>query len=198
MMTLSGRDRRALILLAAAAAFSLAVYFWPQGSAVEIVTPRADSIPAAERRLARLRGLAATIPARQAVLAEAKKDLEAREKGLLNAETSSQAQAAMLQLIRKLAREQSPPVEISQTELGAIAPFGQDYGEALVTVSYTCRIEQLVNLMADLSAQPEMVATRDLIVRAADPKQKTVFVRMALSGVVPKRLAPERKEGGLF
>lgn len=197
-MTLSGRDRRALILLAAAAAFSLAVYFWPQGSAVEIVTPRADSIPAAERRLARLRGLAATIPARQAVLAEAKKDLEAREKGLLNAETSSQAQAAMLQLIRKLAREQSPPVEISQTELGAIAPFGQDYGEALVTVSYTCRIEQLVNLMADLSAQPEMVATRDLIVRAADPKQKTVFVRMALSGVVPKRLAPERKEGGLF
>lgn len=197
-MMVSERDRRALILLAGAAAFSLAVYFWPQGSAVEIVTPRADSIPAAERRLARLRGLAATIPARQAVLAEAKKDLEAREKGLLNAETSSQAQAAMLQLIRKLAREQSPPVEISQTELGAIAPFGQDYGEALVTVSYTCRIEQLVNLMADLSAQPEMVATRDLIVRAADPKQKTVFVRMALSGVVPKRLAPERKEGGLF
>lgn len=197
-MMVSERDRRALILLAGAAAFSLAVYFWPQGSAVEIVAPRADSIPAAERRLARLRGLAATIPARQAVLAEAKKDLEAREKGLLNAETSSQAQAAMLQLIRKLAREQSPPVEISQTELGAIAPFGQDYGEALVTVSYTCRIEQLVNLMADLSAQPEMVATRDLIVRAADPKQKTVFVRMALSGVVPKRLAPERKEGGLF
>ena len=198
MMMVSERDRRALILLAGAAAFSLAVYFWPQGSAVEIVAPRADSIPAAERRLARLRELAATVPARQAVLAEAKKDLEAREKGLLNAETASQAQAAMLQLIRKLAREQSPPVEITQTELGAIAPFGQDYGEALVTVSYICRIEQLVNLMADLSAQPELVATRDLLVRAADPKQKTVFVRMALSGVVPKRLAPERKEGGLF
>lgn len=197
-MMVSERDRRALILLAGAAAFSLAVYFWPQGSAVEIVAPRADSIPAAERRLARLRELAATVPARQAVLAEAKKDLEAREKGLLNAETASQAQAAMLQLIRKLAREQSPPVEITQTELGAIAPLGQDYGEALVTVSYICRIEQLVNLMADLSAQPELVATRDLLVRAADPKQKTVFVRMALSGVVPKRLAPERKEGGLF
>ena len=35
---------------------------------------------------------------------------------------------------------------------GAVQPFGNAYGEALVTVSFTCRIEQLVNLVAVAAA----------------------------------------------
>ena len=195
-MEMTSRDKRALLLLGGAAIFSLAVYFWPSGDAVAIVAPKADSIPTAERRLARLRDLAATVPARQAVLEEARKDLATREKGVLNAETAAQAQASMLQIFRKLARAQSPPVELSQTELGQVSPLGKDYGEAVISLSFTCRIEQLVNILADLSAQPELVATRDLLVRAADAKQKTLYVRMTLSGVLPRRLVPERKEFG--
>lgn len=195
-MEMTTRDKRALLMLGGATILSLAVYFWPAGDAVAIVAPKADSIPNAERRLARLRDLAATVPARQAVLEEARKDLSKREKGVLNAETAAQAQAAILQIFRKLARTQSPPIELTQTELGQVSPFGKDYGEAFIAIAFTCRIEQLVNLLADLSAQPELVATRDLQVRAGDAKQKTLYVRMTLSGVLPRRLVPERKEFG--
>lgn len=196
-MNLSERDRRALLLLAGCAAIFLAIYFWPQPDpAADVTVAAADSIPAAERRLARLRDLAATMPAREKVLAEAKKDLALREKGLFRAETAPQTAAQILQLVRKLARAQSPAIEIQQTDLGGVDPLGKDYGESTVTVNFSCRIVQLLNLLADISAQPELIATRDLSVRAGDPKQKTMAVRLTVSGAVGRQLVPKRKELG--
>lgn len=196
-MNMTDRDRRALLLLAGCAVIFGGIYFWPQHDpASDVVVPAAESIPAAERRLARLRDLAATMPARQKVLDEAKKDLALREKGLFRAETAPQTAAAILQHVRKLARAQAPPIEIQQTDLGAVEPLGNEYGESIVTVNFNCRIVQLLNLLADISAQPELIATRDLTVRAADPKQKTMAVRLTVSGVVGRQLVPKRKELG--
>lgn len=194
-MTLQDRDKRALLALAGMAVISLAVYFWPAGGAVPMVAPATASTPMAERRLAKLREVAATIPARQKVLEEATAELAEREKGLLRTETAAQAQALLLQMIRKLARAQSPGIELQQSEIGQVAPLGPHYGEVPITVGFQCRIEQLVNLLADISAQPELVATRELVVRTADQKQKTIAVRLTLSGVIPKALMPDNKGG---
>jgi hypothetical protein len=196
-MNMTDRDRRALLLLGGCAILFITIYFWPQPDpAADVVVPAADSIPAAERRLARLRDLAATLPAREKVLEEAKKDLAAREKGLFRAPTAPQTAAEILQHVRKLARAQSPAIEIQQTDLGGVDPLGKDYGESTVTVNFNCRIVQLLNLLADISAQPELIATKDLTVRAGDPKQKTMAVRLTVGGAVGRQLVPKRKELG--
>jgi len=189
MKKLDARDRRALTLLGVAALITTLVYFWPTGTG-DVVRPSESSVPMAERRLERVRELAATVAGKQKLLDGVAAQLKAREKGLIEAETAAQAQAQLSQVIRKLMRAQSPPMETGQVELGQIQPLGKDYGEALVTIGTNCRIEQLVNLLADLSRQPEAIATRELRVLAADARQKTIGVRLTVSAVLPRRLVP--------
>lgn len=192
-MSLQPRDRRALAMLGVSVVLTGIVYLWPQPGPSNVVSPTIDSIPIAEQRLAKLRQVVATIPGKQQVLDGVLAQVKDREKGLLDAETAAQAQAQLLQIIRRVARSQAPPVEIGQVEMGNIQPLGADYGEALVSVTVLCRIEQLVNLLADMTAQPEAVSTYELQVRTSDLKQKTVSVRVTVAGVLPKRLVPERK-----
>lgn len=186
-MTLAARDRRALQLLGGALAIMAIVYFWP-AAAGEVVQPVESSAPMAERRLEKLRELSATLPGKQKLLDGVVAQLKTREKGLIEAETPAQAQAQLSQVIRKLMRAQSPPMETGQVELGSVQPLGQDYGEAILTISTNCRIEQLVNLLADVSRQPEAMSTRELRILAADPRQKTIGVRLTISAVLPRRL----------
>lgn len=192
-MKISQRDRRALILLGAAAAVALVVHFWPGGESGAQAAVPGSSIPLAEKRLARLRQMLASSGARRNAREQAASDLALREKGMLEAETAAQAQAQMLQILRKLAKAQAPPLEIRGVEIGPARPLGDDYGEVLIAVNFEARIEQLVNLLADLSAQPELLATQELRVTGASPKEKYMPVRLTVSGIVPKRLLPQKK-----
>lgn len=196
-MKLSTRDKRALALLAVAAIAGALVYRFglPEGGSV-VVVPAGNPVALAETRLARLREVAATVPAKEAILKQMSADLALREKGMLNAETGAQAQALLLQLIRKLGAAETPPVEIRGTELNPIRPLGDAYGEASVTVQIDCKIDQLVNLLAALQAQPELVATRELRLLSSNAKEKTVSARLTISGVVPRRLVPAKPKTG--
>jgi hypothetical protein len=191
-MTLQPRDRRALTILGVAVLLAVVIYFLPSGGEVEVVRP-ADSLPLAEKRLARARQVAASVPAREDLLKQAMADLERREKGLIQADTAPQAQAQLLQILRRIGRAQAPPVEIKSTEIGQPKPFGQDYGEVFASISFECRIEQLLNMLADISAQPELIATSEIRILQANEKQKTIPVRLMVSGLVPKSLVPEKK-----
>ena len=196
-MNLSARDRRALALLAVAAIVAgLAYRFTAPSSAPAVVAPAGDPVTLAEKRLARLRELAATVPAKEQILKQVSADLAVREKGLLTAATAAQAQADLLQLVRRLGAGETPPVDIRGTELNAIRPLGDAYGEASVTVQIECRIDQLVNLMAALEAQPELAATREIRILSANAKEKTVNARLTISGVVPRRMVPEKPKTG--
>ncbi|HSR05710.1 MAG TPA: GspMb/PilO family protein, partial [Bryobacteraceae bacterium] len=123
-------------------------------------------------------------------------DLAAREKGIIQADTAAQAQAQLIQIVRRLGAAENPAIEIRSTELNPIRPFGDSYGEASVAVQIECRIDQLVNLLAALETQPELVATSDLRVLSSNAKEKTVAVRVTVSGVVPRRLVPEKAQLG--
>jgi hypothetical protein len=191
-MTLQQRDRRALAVLAAAALIALIVGFWPSASAPALVSS-AKSAPETEKRLARVRQLAALVPGTEEALKLAAAELAGREKGLVQAETAAQAQAQLLQILRRVARGQAPPVDIRASEIGQVRALGRDYGEVVVSVSFECRIEQLLNMLADLTAQPELVATSELRVGGANEKQKTMPVRLTVSGIVPRALVPEKK-----
>ena len=198
-LKLTTRDKRALALLGAVVLLTVIYVSTSSGPRVPaVVSPtKPMTIPAAELQLARMRQSVARVPGKDEVLKQVSAELALREKGLIDADTTNQAQDQVLQIVRKIAAAQSPAVEIRTVELGAPRPFGDAYGEVTISASFECHIEQLVQMMADLTARPELVAMSDLRMAIANAKQKTVNVRMTVSGIVPKKLAPGKKAGSL-
>jgi hypothetical protein len=192
-MKFQGREKRALAVLGTAAALwvLLALVLPGRGGPASVAVR--EPIPEAEKRLARLRRLAAGVPNRQELLKQVSAELARREKGIIQADTGAQALAQLMELLRRVARAQAPPLEIKTAELGQIARLGDDYGEAQLSVTFECRIEELLNLLADLTKQPEIVATREIRVTTSNSKEKSLNVRLTVSGVVARRLVPEKK-----
>src|ERR1700690_3868179 len=197
-MKLTQRDRILLIglcVVAVPAALYEIYQFTSAGAAAP--TAQSDNIPAAERRLARVRQQAATVAGKQQVLKQVSAELTQREKGIIQAATAPQAQAVLLDIARRTAGAQSPPVALGSVELQPPSKFGE-YGEGRVGVPFTCHIEELLNMLADLANRPEAISVDELRIGVNDPKQKTIGVRMVVSGVVPKRLVPDKKGGVKF
>jgi hypothetical protein len=194
-MTLTQRDKRFLMLLGIIVPIMLWYYFSVDDKTIKVVSATMD-IPTAEKRLIRLRQLAASVPAKELILARTTTELNEREQGLIQAETAAQAQAQLLQILRKLARAQSPAIDLRNTEMGQVTSFGDRYGEVAVAANFDCGIEQLLQLLADLTAQKEAIGTTELRVGSANPKQKTIPVRLTVSGLVRRELVPDKKGTG--
>jgi hypothetical protein len=198
-MTLTERDKRALLVLGVALFLGLIIYWMASSSSgsssgagsARVSTP-VDNIERAEKRLAALRATAATIAGKETVLKQVSAELAEREKGLIPGDTAEQAQAQLLQVLRRVARTQTPPIEIKQVELGQPRTHGDAYGRVTVSVSIDCRIDELVNYLASVSSQPEIVATDEIRLGFSHPKQKIMPARVTFSGIVPKRLAPAK------
>ncbi len=190
-MTVGTLDRRTALMFACGVLAIVALRFALTRDSAPGVTPAVDSIPLAERRLQRLRQVAATVPGKETVLKQANEELAAREKGILTADTVPQAQAQLLDVIRRIGQENG--IDARGAEEMRAKPLSNDYGEVSVAVQFTCRIEQLVNFMAAVANEPQMLATSEIRVSAANPKDKSVQVRLVLSGVVPRKLVPEKK-----
>jgi hypothetical protein len=190
---LSKRDKRALAILGVFVVLAPIMWFGTGGSAAPAAA-KADSIPAAEKRLARLRQQAATVAGKQKVLEAVTAELAQREKSIIQAQTAAQAQALLLQVVRNTAAAETPPVALGAAEFQPASKVGE-YAEVRVGVSFTCHIEELLNLLADLANQPEAIAVEEARINALDAKQKTVSVRMVVGGVVPRQLVPEKKGG---
>jgi hypothetical protein len=201
-MTMTERDRRALVIWAAVMVVGGLVYWYSNSSpssssgSAKTSTPAnspVDSIDRGQQRLALLRRQAATLPGKEAVLKQVSLELARREKGLIPGDTAEQAQAQLLQVVKRVAQQQTPPLDLGQVELGRPRPFGTAYGQVSVSITVTCRIEDLVNFLAALSAQPELTATEEIRLGTSHPKQKTIPVRLTISGLVARRLVPVRK-----
>ncbi len=196
-MTLSDRDRRALLILAPVLVLAAVYYFVsnssPSSSGGAKISAPVDSVDRTEKRLAMLRKQAATLPGKQAVLRQVSLEMAEREKGLIPGDTAEQAQAQLLQIVKRVAQQQMPPLDLGQVELGRPRPFGAAYGQVSVSITLTCRIEDLVNFLSALSAQPELTATEEIRFGASHPKLKTMPIRLTVSGLVARRLIPARK-----
>jgi hypothetical protein len=193
-VTLQDRDKRALVGLGVA--LILALVYWlvtrspsaTVNSAVAVDTP-----DRAERRLATLRTALATVDGKEAALKQAAAELADREKGLIPGDTANQAQAQLLEIVGRIAKQQTPPIEIRQAEFAQPRPYGDAYGEVSVAVSFDCRTDELVNILAGLTQQPEVIATQDIRFGTANLKTKSMSIRMTISGLVPRKLVPEKK-----
>jgi hypothetical protein len=197
-MTATERNRRALIALGILAPIIIGYSIYSGDEVPATVVAAVDNIPAAEKRLARLRELAATVPGKEQILSQVRTELAQREKALIQADTPAQAQAQLLQILRRIARAQTPPVELRSTEAGQAKQFGKDYGEVAVSANFECGIEQLLNMLADITGQNEAIGTSELRIGAANPKQKTMPVRMTVSALVRRGVVPETKGTASF
>src|SRR5580698_11114721 len=155
-MTISERDRRALIVLGIALAAGGLLYWYSNSSsspslvgapAGSKISAPVDSIDRSEKRLAMLRRQAATLPGKEAVLKQVSLELAEREKGLIPGDTAEQAQAQLLQILRRLAKAQTPALDFRQAELGQPRSYGSSYGQVSLSITVTCRIEELVNFL---------------------------------------------------
>jgi hypothetical protein len=195
-MMLAERDRRALKILAfalAAAAVYVGYGYLPSTASTPS-TAAPETVDMAEQRLARLRDIAASGTAKQAILTRVAAELAQRETGLVRTDTAQQAQAQILTRVREVANAEG--IELRSSEFPPLQPLGDAYGLAPTTVQFDCRVEQLINVLAALAAEPELIATRDLQIASGNPKDKVVRVRLTVSAVVPRALVPEKGKKG--
>ena len=197
-MNLTDRDRRALIILGAGLAVFFIVYLATRSSDSTKVVQPVESIEHMQKQLDAQRRAAAKLPATEEIYKKVSAELTDREKGLIIADTAAQAQARLVQILREVARNQQPSLDIRQTELGQARPFGDAYGAVQVSITMDCNTPQLVNFMAFLSAQPELIATEEIRFATAQPKTKMVPVRLTVTGIVPRKLVPEKKGATSF
>lgn len=191
-MTAGKLDRRTGLALVLGVAFILVLRFVVFADKQPAVVAASDSVPLAEKRLARTRQIVATVPGKEKLAKQAAAELVAREKGIITTGTAAQAQAQLLEIIRRTGKDEG--IDVRGAEEMKVGLLGNDYGEVTVAVAFTCRIEQFVNFMADLANRPELLATSDIRVSTVpNSKDKSVSVRLALAGVVPRKVVPEKK-----
>lgn len=193
---LTSRDRRALALLAVCAIVFTAVYYWPE-EGPSVVGP-ASSVEQMEQRIRRMRRMAASAPAREELLRKAQEELARREQGMIRAETPAQAQAQMLEIVRRVAKSQPETFQMRGTEFGAPRPLGDAYGEVVMTVIIESPIEQLITFLADVSNQPELLSVNEIQFSQAAGNRKLIPARLTLTAVVPRALVPQKKGGPAF
>ena len=192
-MTFGRKERIQLgVIGAALVLIFLRLGLYNSDSSAPAVIGATESIPTAERQLARRRQLAATVAGKEAVLQKALAELQTREAGILKADTAAQAQAQLLDVIRKSATANG--IDARGAEEMRVRPLANDYGEVSVVETFTCGMEQLVNLLADLANQPQILATNEIDISGGNDKNKKVQVRLSLSGVVARKLVPKKGE----
>jgi len=194
-VTLTPRDRKALLLFAAAvvAMVILRMALSPsQEAAVAAVS--GESIPAMEKRLERMREIAATVPVRDQMNRQAQGELAAREKGVMKADTAAQAQAQLIDLVQTVAKANG--IDSHGVERMDAKVVSKDYGEVTVEVAFTCGIEQMVNLLAALADQPQILSTNEIRINGGSDKKKNIQVRLAVTALVPRKLLPDKKGPG--
>jgi hypothetical protein len=195
-MTIGNLDRRSrawlvtgLALLIPSAAWRFGLF----GGADAGTAPAAEAIPIAEKRLESTRTKAASVTAKETRLRQAQAELASREKGILKADTKAQAQAQLLVLVQGVAKANG--IEVRGVERMSEAVISGDYGEVTVEVAFVCGIDQLVNLMAALADQPQVLATNELRVNGGSDRKKNIQVHLSVGALVARKLLPEKKGG---
>jgi hypothetical protein len=150
-----------------------------------------DSPTLLESRLAKLRKTASMVPEKSAALQSVDTVLKTREKGIMAFNTAAQAQAHLMEVIRRIAIANK--IDARGGDFSPPALLGTDYGQVAVSVTFESTIDSFVNFLADLSKETELIAPAEVHISVGNAKNKTVNVRVTLAGVVPKKLVPEKK-----
>jgi hypothetical protein len=193
-MNVGAFDRKIAIRLGAGVVVILLLRFVVFADKSPSVVAATENIPAAEARLRRVREIVATVPALEGRAKIAQADLDTREKGILKADTAAQAHAMIQDLLHRVGLANG--IDIRGFEDQRIRPLGKDYGEATVSVRFSCSIDQLVNFLAALDAEQQLFSTSEINVTGTKDEKKVIQVRLTVAGAVSKKVAMEKRPGG--
>ena len=178
-MKLQERDKRALMLLAVVTTLVIGWWATSEDDAPAPVVAAVDNIPSAEKRLARLRQLAG-IGARQAGTARSGFGGVAGAGERLDSGGHGRAGAGAVAADPSQTREKPD----ARRSICAIARSGQvktvrrqiwgSDSRAELRVAYRSTHQ----LLSDLTAQKEIIGVNDMRIGGANPKEKTVPVRL--------------------
>jgi hypothetical protein len=189
-VVLTSRDRRAVIILLFASA-GMGLYrltgvssFSSESKAVT----QGVSVEHLRNTLLDRRKAAAAVLGKEEVLQQLMAELAVRERPLIQADTAAQAQARLLQILKKVMNQQQPSLEIKQVELSSPRQFSETYGEVSVSVTTQCTIDELVNLLTDLTVESEVIATDEISLSASNQNTKTLQMRLTVTGLVSQTL----------
>ena len=136
-MTVQQRDKRALVGLGVVLAIAL-IYWLASGSSsggsAKVVAAGGERRQGRKANRRPARSAMTTLDGKEAVLKQVSAELAEREKGLIPGDTAEQAQAQLLQIMRRLAKAQSPPIDLRQSELGQPRSYGDSYARVTVSV----------------------------------------------------------------
>jgi hypothetical protein len=184
-------SRRNLLMLGALALGVIGVIYDQTAPTPAQVVSGSESPTVLENRLARLRKTAAMVPEKTAALQSISTILQTRERGILAFKTAPQAEAHLLEVVRRLASANK--IAAGGGDFSPPTQLGTDYGQVTVTVTFESTIDAFVNFLADLSKEQELIAPDQVNISQGNIKAKTVNVRLVVAGVVPKKLVPEKK-----
>ena len=171
---------------------SVLVRYGVMGGDQGAVVASHDTIPVAKQRLEILRRKAATVPAKEAILKQVQAELADRERGIVQADTAEQARAHLMDVLHKTAMANGFDSQ-GPSQLPEPKALGKDYGQVSVGQNFTCGIDQLVNFLSAIANEPEIFATDTIFVTPVRNKVKDINVRLTFSGVIAKKLVPEKK-----
>ncbi len=191
-MTVGNLDKRTGFGLLAGVAAILILRFVAMGGDSGAPVSPSESIAQTEKRLQHVRQVAATVPGKEVAMKQASATLDTLEKGVFKADTEPQARAQILEMVDNVAKANG--VQTRGLDESHSKPVSNDYGEVTVSVSFACDIVQLVNFLAGLAGQDQILATDGIHITGGTDKKKILQVRMGVSGLVPRKLlAPEKK-----
>ncbi len=197
-MKLAPRERLALgVLAAAVAVWALLQFVILPDSSSGAPAAAVTSLNSAQLRLkvAQLRQTAAALPVREALLRQSDADLADREHGIIQAGTAAEAQAQLVLTAQRVGKANE--LDVRGSDSPAPRAFGE-YGIVYANITFDCHIEQLLNFLADLTREQELVVPSEERITSANAKEKMMSVRILLAGVVSKKLIPEKKGLGAF
>jgi hypothetical protein len=188
-MKFTSRDRRALLIL-----MVVVVIVGLRWITVTSPNPKPEVLLEAaptkqlQTILANRRSAAAAVPYEEGVVHRLSTELAVREANLIQAETASEAQAQLLQILKNVTSHQDPPLEVKRIEFSPPRQFSDAYGEVFVSITLECTIDELLNLIADLTAETKTIATNEISLSTGNQTLKTLQSRLTVTGLIHRTL----------
>jgi hypothetical protein len=188
---LSRRDRVALGVGVGAAALFLLLNFGVL-PLLEGLGASPEAVQQKESELRREKQLLAEEETEKTRLSAARERLKGLEAGLLESSSPSLANAEWQRLVRQLA--ESKGIELGSSELLRTQDLGSGYSLVTGQAQFRCRLDQLVDFLADLAASSRLLSVTGLSVFASQSdSQGRISVQLTIGAAA--RTVKQAKDG---
>jgi Tfp pilus assembly protein PilO len=140
------------------------------------------SLPIQEKKLEKYREVAQIAPLRSGEVVTVENRLRQNESGLLASKTAALASAELQDLVTQLAAKQR--IDLHSNEFLPVKPVSPYYATVPMTIQFQCRLDQLVDLLQDVTQNPKYLTVSKMSIQSTAAKDKSVSVGLLISGMM--------------